>query len=226
MKLRINGFENEIRLIQNHANVIQIRNPKLLSHFIEVLNEKINDIDNNEIVLLDENNQELNFSKKVYLLIDVFNIDFNSKKILNKIYDLISNNIDVEQGNFINSINNNIKKKLINEINELPFSFNLKDSIDSYDLLKMYNVRIDIFSYTNLLNKIELLIEILSILKIADILIIPNLKSYLSEEELLELYKYGMYNNINIILLESRRWKKINYEKIIYIDEEFDEFLT
>ena len=114
MKLRINGFENEIRLIQNHANVIQIRNPKLLSHFIEVLNEKINDIDNNEIVLLDENNQELNFSKKVYLLIDVFNIDFNSKKILNKIYDLISNNIDVEQGNFINSINNNIKKKLIN----------------------------------------------------------------------------------------------------------------
>lgn len=226
MKLRINGFENEIRLIQNHANVIQIRNPKLLSHFIEVLNEKINDIDNNEIVLLDENNQELNFSKKVYLLIDVFNIDFNSKKILNKIYDLISNNIDVEQGNFINSINNNIKKKLINEINELPFSFNLKDSIDSYDLLKMYNVRIDIFSYTNPLNKIELLIEILSILKIADILIIPNLKSYLSEEELLELYKYGMYNNINIILLESRRWKKINYEKIIYIDEEFDEFLT
>ena len=102
----------------------------------------------------------------------------------------------------------------------------MKDSIDSYDLLKMYNVRIDIFSYTNPLNKIELLIEILSILKIADILIIPNLKSYLSEEELLELYKYGMYNNINIILLESRRWKKINYEKIIYIDEEFDEFLT
>ena len=33
-------------------------------------------------------------SKNIYIVFDVFNIDYNSKKILNKLYALISQNIN------------------------------------------------------------------------------------------------------------------------------------
>jgi len=223
MKLRINGFENEINLNDNKVNLIQIDNPKLLVHIIETINEKINELENNEIILLNDNNEELNFSKEVILIFDVFNIDYNSRKYINKIYEYIKDNIELAQDGFIDKLNDNIRRKILSELNELPFNFSIKDSVDIIDLLKVYNIKIDQYSYMNVLERLELLIEIMSVLDIGKVLIIPNLKSYMIEEDLLELYKYALYNNISLIILEKQKSKKLKYEQILSIDNEFDE---
>ena len=225
MKLRINGFENELNLGDGKVNIVQIENPKLFTHIIDVLNDKINGIDNNEIFLFDEKNEELNISKEMIIVFDMFNIDFNTKKIIGKIYDIISNNIKENSDELIEKINFNIRKKLINELNDLPFNFDVKETIDVLDLLKIYNVKIDFKMYSNILEKVELLIDIISNLKIATVLIIPNLKSYFSEKELLELYKYSLYNEISLISIERRKYRKLKYEQILYIDNEYDEVL-
>ena len=225
MKLRINGFENELNLGDGKVNIVQIENPKLFTHIIDVLNDKINGIDNNEIFLFDEKNEELNISKEMIIVFDMFNIDFNTKKIIGKIYDIISNNIKENSDELIEKINFNIRKKLINELNDLPFNFDVKETIDVLDLLKIYNVKIDFKMYSNILEKVELLIDIISNLRIATVLIIPNLKSYFSEKELLELYKYSLYNEISLISIERRKYRKLKYEQILYIDNEYDEVL-
>ena len=59
MKLKINGFENEIQFDEEHINVLTINNSKCFSHIIGILNDKINGIESNEIFLLDEKNQEI-----------------------------------------------------------------------------------------------------------------------------------------------------------------------
>lgn len=225
MKLRINGFENELNLGNGKVNIVQIENSKLFTHIIDVLNDKINGIDNNEIFLFDEKNEELNISKEMIIVFDMFNIDFNTKKIIGKIYDIISNNIKENPDELIEKINFNIRKKLINELNDLPFNFDVKETIDVLDLLKIYNVKIDFKMYSNILEKVELLIDIISNLRIATVLIIPNLKSYFSEKELLELYKYSLYNEISLISIERRKYRKLKYEQILYIDNEYDEVL-
>lgn len=225
MKLRINGFENELNLGNGKVNIVQIENSKLFTHIIDVLNDKINGIDNNEIFLFDEKNEELNISKEMIIVFDMFNIDFNTKKIIGKIYDIISNNIKENSDELIEKINFNIRKKLINELNDLPFNFDVKETIDVLDLLKIYNVKIDFKMYSNILEKVELLIDIISNLRIATVLIIPNLKSYFSEKELLELYKYSLYNEISLISIERRKYRKLKYEQILYIDNEYDEVL-
>ena len=225
MKLRINGFENELNLGDGKVNIVQIENSKLFTHIIDVLNDKINGIDNNEIFLFDEKNEELNISKEMIIVFDMFNIDFNTKKIIGKIYDIISNNIKENSDELIEKINFNIRKKLINELNDLPFNFDVKETIDVLDLLKIYNVKIDFKMYSNILEKVELLIDIISNLRIATVLIIPNLKSYFSEKELLELYKYSLYNEISLISIERRKYRKLKYEQILYIDNEYDEVL-
>lgn len=224
MKLKINGFENEILFTEENVNILTIKNTKCFSHILQILNDKINGSESNEIFLLDENNEEMNMSKEIQMVLDIFNIDYNSKKILNKIYNIIATNIQKNQDFEIEKMILNLRNYIIEEINELPFEFVMKNELEITEILKLYNLKIDEENYTNILEKIEILIDILSTLDIAKILIIPNLKLFLSEEELVELYKYSLYNNINLLLIERHEENKLKYENCIIIDENFYDF--
>ena len=224
MKLKINGFDNEIVFNEENINVLLIEDVKCFSHIIEVLNDKINGIELNEIFLLDEKNEELRMDKRMYLLLDIFNIDYNSKKVLNAIYKLISDNIEKNQDYEIEERTLELRNYIIQEINELPFEFVMKNEIEITEILKLYNLKIDSENYISVLERIELLIDIISIMKIADILIIPNLKLFLDDKDLVELYKYSLYNNIKLLLIERYSSKRLKYEKNITIDENFNDF--
>lgn len=223
MKLRINGFENEIIFNEENTNVLQISNSKCFTHIIEVLNQKINGLENNEIFLLDDDEKEINMEKNIYIALDLFNIEYNSKKILNKLYEIISKNIKNTQELTIENLSFQLRNYLIQEINELPFEFVMKSDIEIIDLLKIYNLQLDTINYTNMLERIELLIDLISTLKIANILVIPNIKTYLSDDELVEIYKYSLYNNIKLLIIERNNCNKLKYEKIFYIDNMFDD---
>lgn len=225
MKLKINGFENEILFTDENVNILTIKDTKCFSHILQILNDKINGQESNEIFLLDENNEEMNMNKEMQMILDVFNIDYNSKRILNKIYDIIATNIEKNQDFEIEKMILNLRNYIIEEINELPFEFVMKNELEIPEILKLYSLKIDKESYTNILERIEILIDILSTLNIAKILIIPNLKLFLSAEELVELYKYSLYNNINLLLIERDESNKLKYEKSIIIDENFCDFL-
>lgn len=225
MKLKINGFDNEIIFNDQNINILTIKNTKCFSHILQILNDKTNGIESNEIFLLGENNEEMNMAKEIQIVLDVFNIDYNSKKILNKIYEIISNNIEKNQDFKVERMVLNLRNYIIEEINDLPFEFVMKNEIEIPEVLKLYNLKIDEENYTSILEKIEILIDIFSTLKIAKILIIPNLKLFLDEAELVELYKYSLYNNINLLLIERNEYTKLKYEINIIIDENFNDFL-
>lgn len=117
-----------------------------------------------------------------------------------------------------------LRNYLIEEINELPFEFNMNSEIDIGDLLKIFNIKIDTSCYTTIIEKVEFIISIISTLKIAEILVIPNFKTYLTEEEVLEIYKYSIYNNVKLLILENKSNEKmLKYEQKNIIDENFDE---
>lgn len=224
MKLRINGFNNEVLFNEECVNILTIKDPKCFSHLIGILNDKINGLESNEIFLLDDKEEELKLEKNAYMILDVFNIDYNSKKILSKIYDIISENIKKNQDYVIENIALNLRNYIISEINELPFEFTMKSELDIPEILKIYNLKIDGEMYHSILEKIELLIDLLATLKISNILIIPNLKSFLEDVELVELYKYSLYNNINLLIIERNSYDKLEYESNMIIDENFDDF--
>lgn len=225
MKLRINGLENELVFEENKCNVLVCKDKKFLRHIIDVLNDKINGLDSNEIFLLDDNNEEIRIDKEVFMIIDIFNIDYNSKKILNKIYEIISDRVEMTKEIEMNDIIIKLRNYLIEEINEMPFEFVMKDELDVKEILKLFDLKIDKEGYTNIIEKIELLIDIISTLNVASVLIIPNMKIYLSDEEIVEIYKYSLYNNVTLLSIENDFLSKLEYENILLIDENFDEIL-
>ena len=223
MKLKINGFNNEIIFNDENINILEIKDSKCFTHIIKILNEKINGIESNEIFLLDNNENELNMGKEMYMIFDLFNIDYNSKKIISKIYEIISENIKKNQDHEIENETIKLRNYIIQEINELPFEFVMKRELEISEILKLYNLKIDPINYASILERAELLIDIISTLQIAKILVLPNLKTYLSEDELVALYKYSLYNNVKLLLIERYNTKKLEYEKTMLIDETFDE---
>ena len=225
MKIKINGFTNELKFDESQISIISIKDTKTFTNIIQKLNDKIEGIENNEIFLLDESNNELNIQKEMWMILDLFNIDYNSKKILSKLYDKIAENIEKSDNTKLQNMFVEIRKYIINEINEFPIEFTMSDNIDIVNMLKLYNIKIDNLSYETILERVEFLIDLNSILNIYNIIVIPNLKIYLSEKELIELYKYSLYNNVKLLLIEKDIGKKIKYEHILAIDEEFEDYI-
>ena len=71
-----------------------------------------------------------------------------------------------------------------------------------------------------------LLIDIEKTLNLSSILVFINLKQYLSNEELEELYKYSIYNDVKILLVDSQCYSnKSIYENKLSIDKDLVEFV-
>ena len=226
MKLKINGFTNELEFYNDKVSVLAIKDTKCFTNTIQEINDEINGIESDEIFLLDDKENELKMSNKMYMILDLFNIDYNSKKILGKLYDKISKNIENSGETKLQNLFIEIRKSIVEEINELPFEFTMSDDIDIINILKLYNLKVDILSYETILERIEFFIDLNATLNIFNVIIIPNLKMYLSEEELIELYKYSLYNNVKLLLIEKNFTQKLEYEHILVIDEEFEDYIV
>ena len=143
MIMSIMGFDKKIELDENIVNIVEIYDQKLFTEIIDNLNNQFNgEQENNEIVLM-EDDARMDMQKAIYVLTDVFNIDFNSKKILNKIYNILAQNIKNKQDDELEEIALKLRNYFIKEINELPFEFNMNRDVEIIDLIKAYDVKID-----------------------------------------------------------------------------------
>lgn len=112
-------------------------------------------------------------------------------------------------------------KKVINNV-DLPIS--LEEEINIESIFKTLHLSIE--EKDELLDNLFLLIDLENTLKFNNILVFVNLKQYLSKNELIEFYKYAIYNKIQILLIDSQAYGvTLEYEKKLIIDENLDEFV-
>lgn len=224
MNLKINYFDNNIKIENDYVQVIEIENKKTFYHLVSDLYKIKNDEKLDEVFFYDDDNQELNMYNKVDLYVNFFDIDLNSKKNLNAL-----------NKNIINSLTDNIKEEILNNFKKLAKSFtkilsdidlplSLNDNITVDDIIKL--LKISINKTDDLLSNLLLIIDLEKVLKMNEILFFINLKQYLSQEELIEFYKYAIYNEIKIVLVDSQSYGiKLDYEKKLIIDTNLDEFV-
>ena len=224
MNLKINYFDNNIKIENDYVQVIEIENKKTFYRLVSDLYKIKNDEKLDEVFFYDDNNQEINMYNKVDLYVNFFDIDLNSKKNLNAL-----------NKNIINSLTDNVKEEILNNFKKLAKSFtkilsdidlplSLNDNITVEDIIKL--LKISINKTDELLNNLLLIIDLEKVLKMNEILFFINLKQYLSQEELIEFYKYAIYNEIKIVLVDSQSYGiKLDYEKKLIIDTNLDEFV-
>ncbi len=228
MIMKIFSLENDIIFTEEYINVLQIQDKKLFTNVINSLNDNINNIeDTKERIIILDNDTEIKIEKEVLMFIDVFNIDFNQKKIQSALYNKIEKiyKQEFERMSEFQTIFQKLLLNVLDVFNEFPFEFNYKESIGIQEYLKLLGLKIS-NNKGKITDKIFSLIDVVEYLSIAKILIFVNLKLYLIDDELKEIYKYAMYKKVNILLIETGEEKEpLENEKILYIDSDYDEII-
>lgn len=224
MKINIDYIENEIILLDNKIFTLEIENKSYFYRLINDFNLVSKNVLSDNIKFFDDKNSEIDLSNKIDVVVDYFNIDFNSKKITNSLYKLISTNISDDDKSKLENYYVKIKNVLSKSFLDYNLPLIINDEFNIEIVLKLLKVNIE--SKNNLLDNLFLLIDINNIFHINELIIFVNLKQYLSNDELLELYKYCLYNNVRILLIDSQCYGVTNkFEKKLIIDGNLDEFL-
>lgn len=224
MKIKVSYIDNEIQLLENKINVIEIENKKYFYKFVMDLYNISEGINNEDILFFSNDIEEINYTGKIQLIFNYFDFDFNSKKYISDISKIILSNVNDEQRDSIikqyNKLVNLYNKILINV--DLPLVIN--DDASMENINKIIKFKID--SKNDLLENILLLIDLEKVIKHNKILIFINLKQYLNKNELIELYKYSIYNQVQITLIDSQSYgTTLEYEQKLIIDSNLDEFV-
>lgn len=227
MILKIAGINSEIDF-KNFINVLEIQNKGMYRNIIMKLNSSINNKEEENEIIIVESEEKLDMNKVAQIVIDPFNIEFNSKEVLSKLY------LRVEQLNLLESATNpkyeEVTLELLNYIRELlldlPFDCNMNENIGVKDLLKILSIKIDTTQYETLEDKIMFLIDLINEFELCDILILVGIKQYFDTEKLNVLYKYAISKEIRLLLLENVTQEKLKLENKIIIDEDFVDFVV
>lgn len=226
MKLKISGIEQEIDF-NNYINILEIEDKKFFRKFLLDINDNIINNITNENIILTGGESLLNMSDNMMIIFDIFNIDFNSKIVLSKLYEKLSKNVYLDKN--IDEDYKKITDELIcytrDKLNDLPFEYNINCEINFKNLLKLLELKIDIDKYEKLEEKIMFFIDLISEFDLSKILVLPNIKNYFEEQTLIEIYKYSIYKDVKILIVENNHSiEKLEYENKLYIDENFDDF--
>lgn len=112
-----------------------------------------------------------------------------------------------------------------NYLIELPFETEVKNEVSISDFLKNISVKVVDNTSQSLYDKVFKIIDIAGMVNPKGVLIFANLKSYFEKEELVEIYKYAVYNEVNVLTLEHGECEQpLSYEHIIYMDNDFEEY--
>ena len=223
MRLSIKYIDNVITFNNSSINCLEIENKSYLYKIV-------NDINNisvgnviEDVIFTDDEYKELNLSNKINIIFDYFNFDFNSKKIISIINKKVNDNISINDKDNLSKLYNKIRKIYLPILNDMDLNIDINNDFDLDLMIKLLNITIK--SKDNLLDNLFLLIDIEKELNINKVIVFINLKQYLNKNELIELYKYLLYNNVVVLLIDSQSYGICNeYEKKIIIDEELEEY--
>lgn len=224
MKININYIDNIIEIIDDKIMSIEIENKnyfyRLVSDLYSIINSEIVE----DITFYDHNNNELNINNKIKIFVNFFNFEFDSKKYTNDINKYIINIMDENDKMLLLKSYNKLIDSFLKILNKSELPLNILEEITIDTIIK--NLKLTINPKNSLLDNLLLVIELEKTLKTYNLLVFVNLKQYLSNQELIELYKYAIYNNIKILLIDSQSFGgTLKYENKLIIDSNLDEFM-
>lgn len=223
MILRIGYIENELEITTDKVLALEIENKKYFYRTVSGLYSLSRGETVDEFQLYDSSMSEIK-NPNILIINDFFNIDLDSKKISTELHK-----------NIISEIDEKMMQELVRDYKKIYSSFNkILHNIDlPLTMIQDFNpevfiktLKVSVERKDELLDNLLLLIDIEKNLNINRALFFINLKQYLTNSELVELYKYSIYSSVPIVLIDSQTYGvTLEYEKKIIIDDNLDEFV-
>ena len=221
MKLTHSEIKYQIEADNSFINTVVVEDPVIFRNAVNELQKQCNGISGKFI--LSDSNKEIAIHKKIELILNPFDIDINSKKVLSKVYEKLEA-LAVSEDLYTKT--KALEQQIISYLEELDFRFSEPVEFDLdlniTSLFKAVNVYVE--SGASLPESLDRYMRLSNDFLGLNWFFFVNLKSYLSPAELRQLFDSAAYNKYYITLVESRESdEKCEFEKLYILDKDFCE---
>lgn len=170
--------------------------------------------------ILSKEGKEISAAKVLELVVNPFALDINNKKVITKVYQELS---ELAQDKYLvqtAELHVAILSYLETLCMEITYPLEYSLELDVGMLFKAYSLKIGL-EQTDIAERILEYVRLMHRCCGIKVFVFVNLKSYVGENELLEIYKFAGYENVNLILLERVQFTTfMEQEKTIIIDKD------
>lgn len=201
MKLVEREYGIEVDIKENIVSIIVLEDVKLRLPLINELFSQTSGKEGNW--LLFENDKSFDLGKKVELILEPLTLTLNNKKVKTKLYQdikTIAQDYCFSQGLEVHS---QICNYLENMLDKLPYPVKYDEDWDVSEILKAYNVEL-VEEYDNIFEKLYNYIKLVNTVCGTEIFVMVNIKQYLTDDQITELYKMAAYG-------KRRKRKKLRW---------------
>lgn len=218
MKLYHPNFSEPVVLTENETNVIIVENRKIFYSLLSELEQQLSVKEGRYILSNDCNIIEL--ADCTELVSDIIRFEFNEKKLMSKILKKLTDyalgeEYYIKTSEFISAFSAYME----DIIAEADLPLELKGKPDLQAILRAVDLKIQTQS-SSLAEKICDYVKLSADFLSNKIFVFINLRQFLSEEDILLIYKFFRYEKLQLILFEGSLCNKLPGEKRIIIDND------
>ena len=175
--------------------------------------------------VLSDKEKEVDLAKNVEIIFDIFSLEINEKRILNKLYSEM-NELAKSEEFFVKTqeVIQGIQKYLLDLEYATDYILTFEQEIELPALFKAAGLRheeIEENYFERIIRYVKIVVSILHI----RVLVFVNLRSYLTDEQIQELMEEALRQQIYVVLVENSQKNCIEGEKRYIIDKDMCEIL-
>ena len=174
-----------------------------------------------------DSGKDLLDSNDIICIRDYFDLSLKNKTLLNKLYKHVDSTVfsDPEERMNLENLISRLKQYFLDVLRCLNVDLDVSPETDVKNICAMIGL-VPFCAEEGIAAKLEQYITICAELKLCKVLVLVQVKAYLSSEELEMIYRCALRNRIGLILVESvHREGKLFSEKKIFIDEDFSDII-
>lgn len=214
---------------EDSIHTMEIHQPKLYARIVQsMLALEANEAPPEPLSFF-EDDKVLNASRFLLVVTDPFHIELNSKKNLSALYTKIENLLisDMEQYALWGTCTQRLWELIDKQLKSLNVETAQNDEVTIIDYCRAVGLKFDFGEQQDLYHKLLGLMDIIAEFMPDRVLILCNIRSFLTSDELREIYKYATYIKIRVLHIEQYLSSELMPNEIRWvIDEEYEDYIV
>lgn len=223
MKMMMYNCENACIELSENIAVLEILPKQIFRNVI--LDFKEQTFPAREVAVV-ENNIALNESQ-LQCLSDFVNPDMFGRQMLTKLYKHLEKELNYKFTDFsiLSKAVKEMKNGLLKMLADIDIDFEASEEIDLKDMFSFVGLK-PMTGENSLLDMLIQFVNVCAELKLCKAILAVQLKAYLSDDELVALYRHFLYKGIGLVLLENNHSEKVlQYEQKVFIDNDYSDII-
>lgn len=217
MRLVHSKLNIDIAFRENEVIVLAVENPQIFSMLLSDLWRQLNGEEGDFV--LSEADKIYKLSKELEVIFNPFALSCNDRKIISRLYQELNTVAEEDLYEKTSELNGAIINYLDMLTNAVSYPLLYHLDIDISALLKAYKVEVHV-SANSLVEQVIEYIRVMHQICNINVFVFINLKQYLNEAEILNLYEFLFYEKIYFLVIEGMFSKKYLHERCLILDRD------